>query len=343
MPARPTSSRGWSTRRRSRTATRCWSPSGTRTARRAAATSTPAAASRSPPSGCGLREACARAGRARRARAWISAAPPGVTHLIVTSCTGFSRAGLDLELVERCGLDPSVERTMVGFMGCYAAINALKLARHIVRSEPAARVLIVNLELCTLHLQESDEPRAAAVLPALRRRLRGGAGQRRAGGPGARRLPRRARARARAARSPGTSATRASTCSCRARCRRAIGRGLRAGAGEHPGRAPRRGHRPLGRASRRPLRARRRGAALGAAAGARSRASREVLRAIRQHVVGDRPLRAAAHAGARRSAGPARLRHGLRARAHRRDACCSTRWPHDRDASTSRDAPRPTS
>ena len=46
---------------------------------------------------------------------------------------------------------------MVGFMGCYAAINALKLARHIVRSEPDARVLAVNLELCTLHLHETDD------------------------------------------------------------------------------------------------------------------------------------------------------------------------------------------
>ena len=46
---------------------------------------------------------------------------------------------------------------MVGFMGCYAAINALKLARHIVRSEPEARVLAVNLELCTLHLHETDD------------------------------------------------------------------------------------------------------------------------------------------------------------------------------------------
>ena len=46
---------------------------------------------------------------------------------------------------------------MVGFMGCYAAINALKLARHIVRSEPQARVLAVNLELCTLHLHETDD------------------------------------------------------------------------------------------------------------------------------------------------------------------------------------------
>ena len=33
--------------------------------------------------------------------------------------------------------------------------NALKLARHIVRSQPDARVLTVNLELCTLHLRET--------------------------------------------------------------------------------------------------------------------------------------------------------------------------------------------
>jgi len=68
-----------------------------------------------------------------------------------------SPPGLDLALIERCNLPSSVERCIVGFMGCYAAINALKLARHIVRSEPSARVLIVNLELCTLHLQETDD------------------------------------------------------------------------------------------------------------------------------------------------------------------------------------------
>jgi alpha-pyrone synthase len=78
-----------------------------------------------------------------------------VTHVIVTSCTGLYAPGLDLDLVQRCNLDSSVERTVVGFMGCYAAINALKLARHIVRSEPAARVLLLNLEICTIHLQEA--------------------------------------------------------------------------------------------------------------------------------------------------------------------------------------------
>jgi alpha-pyrone synthase len=81
----------------------------------------------------------------------------GITHVLVTCCTGFYAPGLDFEIVEYLGLSPDVERTVVGFMGCYAAINALKLARHIVRSQPGAGVLMVNLELCTLHFQETQD------------------------------------------------------------------------------------------------------------------------------------------------------------------------------------------
>lgn len=80
-----------------------------------------------------------------------------VRHVIVTSCTGFYAPGLDFDIVDFLNLDPSVERTMIGFMGCYAAINALKQARHIVRSQPEDSVLVVNLELCTLHLQETQD------------------------------------------------------------------------------------------------------------------------------------------------------------------------------------------
>ncbi len=79
-----------------------------------------------------------------------------ITHVIVTSCTGLYAPGLDYDIVEHLGLNPSVERTFIGFMGCYAAINALKAARHIVRSEPNAKVLIVSLELCSLHMQETQ-------------------------------------------------------------------------------------------------------------------------------------------------------------------------------------------
>ncbi|HEX8710400.1 MAG TPA: type III polyketide synthase [Terracidiphilus sp.] len=79
-----------------------------------------------------------------------------ITHVIVTSCTGLYAPGLDFDIVAHLDLDPSVERTMIGFMGCYAAINALKSAHHIVRSVADARVLILSLELCTLHMQETD-------------------------------------------------------------------------------------------------------------------------------------------------------------------------------------------
>lgn len=87
----------------------------------------------------------------------LGAQANAITHLIVVSCTGFSAPGLDFELMARFGLDTSVERTLVGFMGCYAGINGLKLARHIVRSEPAAKVLVVCLELCTLHFKDTDD------------------------------------------------------------------------------------------------------------------------------------------------------------------------------------------
>ena len=81
----------------------------------------------------------------------------GITHVIVTSCTGLYAPGLDFEIVDHLQLNPSVERTMIGFMGCYAAINALKSAHHIVRSEPESKVLVLSLELSSLHLQETHD------------------------------------------------------------------------------------------------------------------------------------------------------------------------------------------
>jgi len=89
------------------------------------------------------------------ALAAIAALPElgAVTHLVVASCTGFVAPGIDQIIAAKLGLPGSVERTLIGFMGCYAAVTALKTARHIVRSEPDARVLVVTVELSTLHLQ----------------------------------------------------------------------------------------------------------------------------------------------------------------------------------------------
>ncbi len=89
-----------------------------------------------------------------------------VTHLVVASCTGFSAPGLDLQLARHLGLRDDVERTIVGFMGCSAAVPALRCARNAVLADAAARVLVVNIELCTLHMQETAElePALSALL-----------------------------------------------------------------------------------------------------------------------------------------------------------------------------------
>jgi predicted naringenin-chalcone synthase len=77
-----------------------------------------------------------------------------LTHLILVSCTGMVAPGVELQLMKRLGLDDSVERYCVHFMGCYAAFTGLKLADKILKSEPEAKVLLVSVELCTLHFQK---------------------------------------------------------------------------------------------------------------------------------------------------------------------------------------------
>lgn len=83
--------------------------------------------------------------------------PTQITHVVTFSCTGMSAPGLDIQLVERLGLNRNVERTCINFMGCYAGINALKVANHIVKSEPEAIVLVAGVELCTLHYQKNEK------------------------------------------------------------------------------------------------------------------------------------------------------------------------------------------
>lgn len=76
-----------------------------------------------------------------------------VTHLVVVCCTGMYAPGLDVDLVKRFNLPPSVRRTGINFMGCYAAFNAIKVADAFCATDKNAKVLIVCAELCSLHFQ----------------------------------------------------------------------------------------------------------------------------------------------------------------------------------------------
>ncbi|MDR9390952.1 MAG: type III polyketide synthase, partial [Trueperaceae bacterium] len=86
--------------------------------------------------------------------------PDDVTHVVTVSCTGFYAPGPDLDVVHGLGLRGGTERYHLGFMGCYAAFPALRMARAFVEADPDAVVLIAWAELCTLHLQHDRDPDA---------------------------------------------------------------------------------------------------------------------------------------------------------------------------------------
>ena len=77
-----------------------------------------------------------------------------ITHLILVSCTGMVAPGVEMKLVENLGLTSSVERFCLHFMGCYAAFSGIRLAEKIIKADPLAQVLLVSVELCTLHFQK---------------------------------------------------------------------------------------------------------------------------------------------------------------------------------------------
>lgn len=79
-----------------------------------------------------------------------------ITHLITVSCTGLSAPGLDLQLMERMALPPNIIRSSVNFMGCYAAIHALKIADAFCNASKKANIIVVCTEFCTLHFQHEN-------------------------------------------------------------------------------------------------------------------------------------------------------------------------------------------
>jgi prepilin-type processing-associated H-X9-DG protein len=96
------------------------------------------------------------AGKAAMAEARVRAEE--ITHLVTVSCTGFMAPGLDAILIRELGLSRQVQRTHVGFMGCHGAINGLRVAKAFVDADPRARVLVVAVELCSLHFHYGTHP-----------------------------------------------------------------------------------------------------------------------------------------------------------------------------------------
>ncbi|WP_194396910.1 type III polyketide synthase [Microbacterium atlanticum] len=98
----------------------------------------------------------ASAARAALADGGIEAS--AVTHVVTVSCTGFFAPGPDYRLVRDLALPTTVERCHLGFIGCAAALPALRVATALATTRPDAVVLVVCVELCSLHVRASADP-----------------------------------------------------------------------------------------------------------------------------------------------------------------------------------------
>ncbi|GAK39341.1 type III polyketide synthase [Paenibacillus urinalis] len=97
---------------------------------------------------------------AERALKDSNTAPEAITHLVTVSCTGQFLPGLDVLLIKHLGLSPRTTRIPLIFQGCAAGLRAIQAARDVVQGSPDAKVLVVCVELCTLHFQPVMEREA---------------------------------------------------------------------------------------------------------------------------------------------------------------------------------------
>lgn len=82
--------------------------------------------------------------------------PSDITHIISVSCTGVYAPGIEFQLIEALGLNPTVERLGINFMGCFGAFKGLAIAKALAKENPKNRVLMVCTELCSLHFQADN-------------------------------------------------------------------------------------------------------------------------------------------------------------------------------------------
>jgi len=80
-----------------------------------------------------------------------------ITHVITVSCTGMYAPGIDIEIIQKLQLNSHIQRTAINFMGCYGAFNAIKVADAFCKACPDAKILIVCVELCSIHFQKTAD------------------------------------------------------------------------------------------------------------------------------------------------------------------------------------------
>merc|ERR1711975_215896 len=81
--------------------------------------------------------------------------PEDVGKLVVVSSTGFIGPGLDCHIIQEVGLSRGVDRALIGFMGCAAAMNGFRVGMDYCRSHEKA-ALVCCVEISSVHTTFDD-------------------------------------------------------------------------------------------------------------------------------------------------------------------------------------------
>jgi alkylresorcinol/alkylpyrone synthase len=101
-----------------------------------------------------------------RALAAADRRPADIGLLAVVSCTGYATPGVDQLVAAKLGFAPSLQRLVIGHMGCYGAVPGLGAVADFVtaRAQPA---VLACVELASLHVQPPTADMEQVVAHAL--------------------------------------------------------------------------------------------------------------------------------------------------------------------------------
>jgi len=91
--------------------------------------------------------------------------------LVMSCSTGYTSPGPDLLLAKEFALRSDLRRTFIGHMGCYAALNVIKVAMDSLAARPDELVLCNSTELSSVHVRNTpmagEDPMESLITQAL--------------------------------------------------------------------------------------------------------------------------------------------------------------------------------
>lgn len=89
--------------------------------------------------------------------------PEDVGQLVFVTSTGFLAPGVDVAVIRALGLAASTSRVVINFMGCAAAMNALRVSTDYVRANPDRKSLMICLEISSVNAVFSGDPNDVVI------------------------------------------------------------------------------------------------------------------------------------------------------------------------------------